>query len=260
MTPLTISGDTDGCVKREPESGAGVSTNNREQSDIGRHREISKRLIDRTAAIERRMRDRLETVRALHDLDGRALLSSHREVAELVELNIAPPPVEFWATTAHPRAQPLVTAACTVLDEQIDDFAEATQRFERSVAMMAGRPGYNPEPYSATVGECVQRLSDVSLDRSALDALGEKWQARLRRSAVRRTFFKLLIASPSQCDRLTTTAEMALFDEPPWAQDDRLLSAFELAHADVRLHLRHRLAGLSVIVPRFTSRELIAPA
>ncbi len=236
-----------------------MSTTKQEQSDTGRHREISTRLMDRTAAIERRLRARLQTVQATHDLDGRALLSSHREIGELAQLNIAPTAADFWATTANPRAQSLVAAASVVIDSEIDDFALALQRFERSVALVSDRAGYAHEPYLETVGTCVEQLTRAGLDRSKLDVIGARWHARLRRAAFRRSVFRLLICTPSEGQRLLAQSELELFDQAPWTHDDRLLSAFELAHADVRAYLRDRLSELSVIVPRQSVRELLTP-
>ena len=71
--------------------------------------------------------------------------------------------------------------------------------------------------------------------------------------------FRLLICTPSEGQRLLAQSELELFDQAPWTHDDRLLSAFELANADVRAYLRDRLSELSVIVPRQSVRELLTP-
>lgn len=255
MTPQV----SDGVGKREPEVGAGVSTSNREKTEIDRHRDVSQRLMDRTAAIERRLGARLEQSRQTHDLDVRALLASHQELAQQAETGSAPSPAEFWATTANPRAQALVEACRVVIDDEIAQFAEAAARFQRSVAIAAESSGYKDQPYIETLDACVDRLSECALDPGPINRLGDRWQRRLRRTATRKHLGRMLLSSPQKFDQLIGQSELALLDAAPWAHSDRLLSAHELAHADVRIHLRDRLSEISVIVPTRSSGVLLTP-
>lgn len=251
--------------------GAGVSTSTREIHEDDHLHDATSRLMSRTAVIETRLGQRLEAVRGAFDLAPRALLSSHRQVHELNRLGVAPSPIDYWSVTANPVGQALVHAATPVIEEELEHFEGALNRFNLSVAVAS--KSRSAEPSSAagpsqttglstslqarsTRDECCARIMACALDAEPLNRLGRRWQGRLRRAAIRSALPQLLLASARDAEKLIAVAEVELLDQAPWAHDDRLLSAFELAHADVRVLLRDRLAEISVVVPSRTRRKL----
>lgn len=239
--------------------GAGVSTRKQANSEVDHLLEVSQRLATRTAVIEQRLNERLEAVRAVYDLTPRALLSSHRQLRELGVLGTDPSPTEFWDVTANPLAQAMVEAASRVIDDEISIFEDAVDRFRRSLTTLVMTTGDDCRPAAAEVlQQCIDQMVSCGLDRDPINELGAQWQLRLRRAASRSLFPKLMLVSTHNSEPLIAVAEMALLDTSPWAHDDRLLSAFELAHADVRQHLRDRLGQMSVVVTHRTSRKLQA--
>ncbi len=215
-------------------------------------------LLSEVDTIVRRMTARLDNIRQAHDLDWRTLLASHREVADLAELGVAPTLGEFWATTASPATDVLVREACAAIDDELIEFRRVLQRFGQAVAAASRQTGYDPTPYEATRATAMARLSNCSIDRGALDRLGTRWQTRLRRAARTAVLPRTLFLSVRKSDAVVDQREMELLDQAPWAHDDRLLSAFELAHADVQAHLREGVRRTSVVVPRRSGRKPLA--
>ncbi len=234
-----------------------MGTTNRETSSSPGGRGIEY-LLRETSDIEQRLRSRLDNVRRDHDLDWRTLAASHREVADLSRMKVAPSPAEFWVHTAGPATSPLVEKACQVIDEEVEEFRRVVYRFGQAVADESRDPGYTPDASDHAFARAVQCLAGGGLDRTPLDRLGSRWQAKLRRSARAAAMPRSLLMPVRRADELVARIEMELLDQAPWAQDDRLLSAFELAHADVRSHLRERLRRTSVIVPRRSTGKLVA--
>ncbi len=77
--------------------------------------------------------------------------------------------------------------------------------------------------------------------------LGSWWHRRLRRAAVRRSLPALPRAWPAgRIDIVVGRAELELLDGPPWAHGDRLLSAFELAHSEIRTNAELVMDELAV--------------
>ncbi|MDA3040818.1 MAG: hypothetical protein O3C27_15060 [Actinomycetota bacterium] len=208
------------------------------------------------------MTARLDNVRRAHGLDRRTLLASHREVAELEELGLAPTLGEFWATTANPATEPLVRAACAVIDEELIELRRVLQRFGQVTLAASRDADYEPAAYRVELGAALERLSNCGIDRSSLDRLGARWQTKLRRAARAASLPRSVFLSVRRADDLIGQLEMELLDRAPRAHDDRLLSAFELAHADIHAHLRdgHRdgLRKTSVVVPRRAARKPLA--
>ena len=216
-------------------------------------------LLSQVDTIMCRMTARLDNIRRAHDLDWRTLLASHREVAELDELGVAPTLGEFWATTASPATEILVREACAAIDEELLEFRRVLRRFGQATLAASRDAGYEPAPYETVLATAVERLSICGIDRSALDNLGARWQTKLRRAARKASLPRSLFLSVKKADALVDQLEMELLDRGPWAHDDRLLSAFELAHADIHAHLRDGLRRTSVVVPRRATRKPLAP-
>lgn len=216
-------------------------------------------LLPQVETIVRRMTARLDNIRQAHDLDWRTLLASHREVAELDELGVAPTLGEFWATTASPATDLLVRESCAAIDDELIEFRRALQRFGQITLAASRDTGYDPAIYEVGLATAVEQVSRCSIDRDALDRLGTRWQAKLRRAARNAALPRTLFLPVKKSDVLVGQLEMQLLDQAPWAHDDRLLSAFELAHADVHAHLREGVRRMSMVVPRRSSRKPLAP-
>lgn len=234
-----------------------MSTRKQANSEVDQLLEISQRLVTRTAVIEQRLNERLEAVRAVYDLNPRALLSSHRQLREMAAQGTDPSPTEFWEVTANPLASAMVEAASRVIDDEIGIFEDAVSRFRRSLTTYVMSTGDDCRPEAADVlQKSIDQMASCGLDRGPINELGAQWQQRLRRAATRSLFPKIMLVSTNKSEPLISVAEMSLLDQSPWSHDDRLLSAFELAHADVRQHLRDRLGQMSVVVTSRTGRKL----
>ena len=83
----------------------------------------------------------------------------------------------------------------------------------------------------------VDRVLDAIPPPDPINELGEWWQRRLHRGALVRSLPRLLL-SGVEAELVVGTAELALLDGPPWSHGDRLLSAFELAHSEIRSQTR----------------------
>jgi hypothetical protein len=126
-------------------------------------------------------------------------------------------PNRYWAEEALPRAAALVAAVVELLDQ--------------------GRPA-------------------VSDPKAPLDRLGPPvpirhvstwWHRRLRRAAIATSIPSILLAAPVDAELIVARKEMDLLARSPWSHADRLLSAFELAHIEIR----HRILGEPVNTPAF---------
>ncbi len=179
----------------------------------------------------------LATVFDAHDLNRGELLAMQRGIKRLDRCSMAPRANEFWEVTAQPRAQRLIDNAVPVIDRHAKALAEV-----RATA----RPDDLDDRFIAAL---------PSLD--AINDLGHWWQRRLRRTAMLTSLPALAMKVAAEAELVISNHEMALLDAAPWCHGDRLLSAFELAHSEIRRHGRARVTELSVDVPSRCSRPLV---
>ena len=188
-----------------------------------------------------RLEARLHQAMELHDLDRRELLAAQRDVLRLKRAGLVPSPNDYWGSTAVPRASILVDASLnaiadelTVLGDAIDRFLVATSRstLEPWISGAHGQAAVQRAGISA-----VDRVLDAIPPPDPINELGEWWQRRLHRGALVRSLPRLLL-SGVEAELVVGTAELALLDGPPWSHGDRLLSAFELAHSEIRSQTR----------------------
>ncbi len=151
-----------------------------------------------------------------HGLDRRELMAYQRAVHALRRTGQAPSPDEFWATTAQPRARRLLDAARAVIDTELAPLVR-TRALVSAVDVATALPS--------------------TLE---IDELGQWWQRRLRRAATLRALPDVAARLPGAAELTIAHHEMWLLDQPPWSHGDRLLSAFELAHAEIRRHGREQ--------------------
>lgn len=215
-------------------------------SESDRYREARNRLANRTAAIELRVVERLRAVQEQHDLDWRLLLASQRKISRRTASGKGVSPSEFWETEAAPRAAALTTAATLVIDSDLQDLEPAVTRFKNSITSAAGS-NYLLEAAKADVLSVLQPLLDV-VDDSGIDALGERWQRRLRRQATQRLLGNWTTTSRQQFRQMVAREELLMLDQAPWIHGDRYLTAFELAHCDIRALMRDRVETAANIV------------
>lgn len=221
------------------------------QEQDERYREATRRLAERASAIAFRTSSRLLLVQAEHDLEWRSLVASQRKISALAAEGLAPPASEFWETEAAPRAAALTTAATLVIESEFADVTRSVERFRASLQPIMGAS--HLAPVRTGLVESLDPLTECVLDPGPLDEIGERWQRRMRRHAAWRHVRERITGSSEEFDELVDRTEMGLLDEAPWIHGDRLLSAFEIAHADVRNLVRERVREASVIV---TSRSV----
>lgn len=197
-----------------------------------RYRAACQRLADRTAAICGRLEDELGRAQDELEIDWRALLASQREVAEQASKGAAPMAEIFWIHQAQPRAEELLSGCLSIIDAHLLLLWDALSSHWRSVA-----PLVVDERAQQLARDDVRRLVEpvraCGLDRARLDEVGERWQHRLRRQAIRR-YVRTGGSTEDGFSAAIDAQELRMITQPPWAQADQLLSAFELVHADVR--------------------------
>ena len=231
--------------------GSGASSTPGNPADATSPREVGRRLLDRTTIVKRRLDDRLDNIRRRHELDWRNLLSAHRDVAALAQAGIAPTPAEYWEVTAAPATIPLVTASRLAIDNELTYYREALERFEHSVSLATRTVDFDPARYDDALAASRELVAGIAMDRAPLDRLGSRWQARLHRHAQLASLPASLFLSVRRGSALVAVKELELLDRAPWAYDDRLLWAFEVAHSEIKAHLEKRLA-LNLFVVRLT--------
>ncbi len=162
-----------------------------------------------------------------------------------------PTPSEYWEMTAEPMAAMLANTSIAAIDDELGHAEAAVEKFCESVRIInrssiahitAAEVRHHLETELGPLRECA-----VSTDH--INGLANRWSAQLRRAAWRRHVPLLLFRSTAEADAIIGQAQVALVEEPPWAHTDRLLSAFELCHADIRTHLFDRVAEVGTLSP-----------
>lgn len=205
---------------------------------------------------------RLATAAAAHDLSEKRLWASHRDMADLHRCGGAPNPIDYWEKTAHPLAQRFLAEMIDVIDGEEEELVRAFQQFAFAVAERSRRDAPsmdgNPLDVQPPAGASdIDLATAIAVARTGVDEfvaaatvgnrineVGAWWQGRLRRKAILVSAGRLLMTPVGRYDSAVAAAEMRLLAEPPWSLDDRLLSAYELAHSDLRDHVETRRRDL----------------
>jgi hypothetical protein len=167
-----------------------------------------------------------------------------------------PSATAFWEVEAAPVAASLTTAALLAIEPEFDTLDDALARFQRSVGPLIGSARVE-HLVRVDASAVIWPLTDCGIDRRSIDELGERWQARLHRQAVRRSLLRHPTMSRSKLMTQVAREELAMLDRPPWSHGDRLLSAFEIAHGEIRGRIKERvIAAPSVIVADRPGRQL----
>lgn len=202
----------------------------------------SGRLVDLAAVVvevQRALVDDLRRVEQRHGIDARTVFAEQERIADLDRWGAAPDVARYVVTEAEPRARQLSTAAMAVIDHHLGvlDAAlpPAPDRRRRT-----GRP----TPHTgAEAAALVRPLGDALPEPVHLHAVGDRWQARLRRSALREGAIELLWAPAGEAVDRLHSVELLLVDKAPWAHGDQLLRAVEASWIEIGRYLRAEVDG-----------------
>lgn len=208
------------------------------------------RLMSQARSSRDNLSERLEQVITQHDLDKRELLTAEKDIRRLSRTDSAPNPTEYWQRAALPRAAELVEASMTVIVDEgdtlgsaIDDFFKPMERGE--LKHWAGTAEGRAISRQAA-GRAVSMLAEGVRPSEEIHILGQWWQQRLRRAAAVRSLPQLFRFGVD-ADAVIGRTEMRLLDGAPWTHSDRLLSAFEIAHSEIK-------SQIDLVVEELTER------
>ena len=184
----------------------------------------------------------LHDIHEAHGLSYNELVRTQRALRRLESETRAPSAQSFWDSTAYPRAQMLVTAAQPLIDVAGHTFSDAVSRLSRSVELAT----VDHQSISPIAPGLLRRMIDVggnvvctaTPSRDEIDQIGERWHRRLRRAAWKSVVPTQLAMSTTALEDRIDRMELELLEQLPWAHGDRLLSAFELAHVDIKTMIR----------------------
>lgn len=178
---------------------------------------------------------RLARVWAERGLTRRQLITVQRTVRHQARSGGAPTPEELWLTTARPLAERYATEARLVLDQEVPAWLLSVWPPGPDRAGGVLRPDVPGREAGAV-------LTRALADSTGLDQLGRWWQRRLRWAAIGHHLPALAVAPTRDLERLANRAELTVLDQVPWSHGDRLLTAYELALADLYQYGRHCVA------------------
>ncbi len=193
----------------------------------------TERLATRLRAAEHLLRSDLAHATTAHDLTRAQLIGVEANVRRQSRAGVAVTADEFWIRTAQPQAAVLLTACRRVQDEAEGAVGDALRRHVRVLATLEPNPE-DADRWRETMVAAVQRLGPALVPPTTINSLGRWWQNRLRRRAMVSALPDSLLQPATRFPLLVTERELELSRRPPWSQGDRLLAAFELAHADLR--------------------------
>ncbi len=215
------------------------------------------RLRQRIDTSARRLRSRLRVIADAHDLRRADLKRTTRDLRTLHQDGCEPSPSEFWKTTAEPMAAMLVTTSIAAIDDEMAQVEDAIDRFSESVRIInrSSAAHITAAQVRQTLEVELGVLESCAASTDSINLLANRWSAQLRRAAWRRQAHVLLFRSAAEADAIIGQAQVTLVEECPWAHTDRLLSAFELGHADIRTHLIDRIADVGTLSPVTVNRR-----
>lgn len=227
--------------------------------------EMARRRLSRSAReAADRLSSRLRQATEVHQVDRRQLMATQRQIGRLHRRGLAPSPAEYWEGTAVPLARMLVDAALEAVADEGDHLGEAIDRFlvatsrstlEPWISGVHGRAAIQRSGAHAVQGLVAAVPAPIELDR-----LGEWWQNRLQERALWRALPRMLRAGTS-IEAAISEAEVSVLDSVPWCYGDRLLSAFELGHLEIRSRANELAEDLTARVNRHGQWTLVeAPA
>ncbi|MEM9564473.1 MAG: hypothetical protein AAGA93_17755 [Actinomycetota bacterium] len=209
-----------------------------------------------------RLADRLDRVVELYGLDRRELAAAQRQIRRLRRAGLVPSANEYWESTAVPRAEMLLDTSMGAIAEEADRLTDAVDRF----LVATSRSTLEPWISGADGRAAIQRSGRDAVDRflaalppsDPIDELGEWWQRQLHRRAAVLALPRLLTSRDST-EQIVGRIELDLLDSSPWCYGDRLLSAFELAQAEIRNRAGERADDVLAAVAKRGHGALVDP-
>lgn len=245
------------CPASEPKVGPAGQL----QQDLPADFDAARRRLGRAArTTAERLEARLELAAANYGLDRPELMAAQQQLRRLRRSGLVPSPNDYWESTAVPRAELLVDNSVDAvldewasLDEAIERFLTATSRstLEPWISGAEGRAAIQQ-----TGAAAVDRLLRAVPSSAQIDELGEWWQRQLHHRAVLRAIPRLF-TTRQPTDTVIAAVELEVLDSSPWCYGDRLLSAFELANAEIRTQATERANDLMARVTDRGGRGLV---
>ncbi len=186
----------------------------------------------RASSIVELLKARLDSVFDEFDLTKRDLLAANRN-GRVVSRRGRQDPASYWKTVAVPAADRLRLASIDVIDEETEQLCVEWSRVIKLDPSLSGHA-------KPTAEEHLRMLPSTLPPADHINDLGAWWQKRLRRAASLRAAWPILLSPVGQSELLIDKAELELADSDRWVYSDRLLSAFERAHVDIRQHMATR--------------------
>ncbi len=209
---------------------------------------------------------RLRQALSKHDLTRQELLAAQRDVIRLARIGAEPGPTEYWQRSALPRAAALVDEAMLAVADEGAALGEAIDQF---LSAATGPPltgwanrSLNGALLREATARPINQLIEAAPPPPPIHALGTWRQGRLHRTAIWRSLPELLpelFSTSGDTEALIGRTELALLDGPPWSHGDRLLSAFELAHGEIRTQTELVADGLTTRVAT-RGRRYLSPS
>ena len=203
----------------------------------------TERLATRLRLAEHLLRSDLAQAVAAHDLTRAQLVGVEANARRQSRAGVALTADEFWNQTAQPQAAVLLTACRRIQDEAGKVLGDTLWRHGRAVAALGPEPA-DAGRWRKLVEAEVHRLGSAFIPPTTIDGLGQWWQNRLRRRATMLAVSSSLLSSSplsssllkpaARFSLLLAQSELELARRPSWSHGDRLLAAFELAHADLQ--------------------------
>lgn len=258
MTARPAKGPTVGPAGQHPSHGRLDAP-----SDLPPDFERARRRLGRTASdAADRLGLRLQRSAELYGLSRQELVAAQRQVRRLRRAGLLPSVAEYWESTAVPRAEILVETSLEALAEETDRLDEAIERFLVATSRSTLEPWINGAEGRAAIQrsgiEAIDGLRAAIPSADAIDLLGEWWQRQLHRRAMLRATPRILL-SRDAAETVVGRVELELLDSTPWCYGDRLLSAFELANAEIRARATERADDLSGRVSQRGHGALVEP-
>lgn len=210
--------------------------------------------------VRRDLVDDLRRCEQRHGVDARTVFAEQERIADLDRWGAAPELGRYVVSEAEPRARQLSTAAMAVIDHHLGVLDASLppppprrRRTDRRPALRSG----------AEAAALVRPLGDALPEPVHLHAVGDRWQARLRRSALREGAIELLWSPAGEAVERLHGVELLLVDKAPWAHGDQLLRAVEASWIEVGRYLRaevdERCARLDPPPPDRLTAALLSP-
>lgn len=229
-------------------------------SSVPEYTAATDRLRQRVDRSARRLSGRLRVIAEAHDLRASDLKRTHRELRRMCTEGTEPTPTEYWEMTAEPMAATLLNTSIAAIDDELAQVETAIEKFFESVRIInrSGLAHISAAGVRHTLDAELAVLRECAVSTDRINGLANRWSAQLRRAAWRRQAPLLLFRSTAEADAIVGQAQVALVEASPWAHTDRLLSAFELCHADIRTHLYDRVSEVGTLSPVAQSTRVSA--